>query len=205
LPAPPPEGLTAFCERRPSACAGAVREDGATIFARLIALRAQRGALGPERGEIVLTPERWRELEQVNREVNEAIVTASDEALFGVREYWTMPLSFAQGENAARQGDCEDHALEKRARLVTLGWRRDALMLAIAEAPDVGMHAVLLVQTDRGDFVLDSLLGQPRAAETLNYRWVARQAQSSLLSWAQAALIPDRSVELAQSSLFQTR
>jgi predicted transglutaminase-like cysteine proteinase len=168
-------------------------EDGAAIFARMLAIRAQGGASSSERHEVALTETLWNQLETVNREVNRAIAARSDQNRYGVAEYWAMPLAERLTPNDPAEGDCEDYALEKRARLIRLGWNADALALAVANAPGVGMHAVLIAQTDHGDFVLDNLHEGPRPPETLDYRWVSRQAGPSMAQWASArvALTPN--------------
>jgi predicted transglutaminase-like cysteine proteinase len=139
------------------------------------------------RQEIALDEAGWSELAAINRQVNDQIVASTDASRYGVLEYWAMPLA----ERAARQnesaaGDCEDYALEKRARLISLGWNPNSLALAVAYAPGVGMHAVLIVQTDHGDFVLDNLHDAPLQPEALDYQWVSRQAGPSMTVWASA-------------------
>jgi hypothetical protein len=50
-------------------------------------------------------------------------------------------------------------------------------------APGVGLHAVLVVETDHGDFVLDNLQDEPRAATSLGYVWLSRQAGADITHW----------------------
>ena len=58
----------------------------------------------------------------------------------------------------------------------------------MAYSPRVGLHAVLIAQTSHGDFVLDNLHGEPRRPESLDYRWVSRQAGPSMTQWASARM-----------------
>ena len=82
-----------------------------------------------------------------------------------------MLITEQMGPDGAARGDCEDFALEKRERLIALGWDRQALALAVAYSPETGLHAVLIAQTDHGDFVLDNLHDEPLAPESANYEW----------------------------------
>jgi predicted transglutaminase-like cysteine proteinase len=132
------------------------------------------------RVQIPLTEARWAELKAVNEDVNSHTRAVTDMAQFGVAELW-RPVG--AGPDAA--GDCEDVALEKRARLIALGWRADVLSLATAIAPGVGMHATLVVATDQGDFILDSLYPTPVTVDHVAYKWIAMQRPGDLLSWAQ--------------------
>ncbi|MGV8995341.1 MAG: transglutaminase-like cysteine peptidase [Parvibaculaceae bacterium] len=94
-----------------------------------------------------LTPQRRAELERVNAEVN-ALPEINDKNLYHREEYWT----YASGKG----GDCEDFALEKRRRLMALGWPKDALLLATGKDLQNEGHAVLVAATASGDFVLDN-------------------------------------------------
>ena len=64
------------------------------------------------------------QLQGVNRQVNEEIELVSDMDNLGVEEQWNFPIDC--------RGDCEDFALEKRERLVAIGWPRSALTISIA-------------------------------------------------------------------------
>jgi predicted transglutaminase-like cysteine proteinase len=134
---------------------------------------------------VTLTRERWRELMQLNRTVNRAIRGGTDREIYGSEERWTRPY-MERPEAFAVRGDCEDYALEKRARLIEQGWPAEALAIAVAIVPDIGLHAVLVVQTDRGDLVLDNLHMRPRPVTHRDYAWVSRQVGPWLNRWASA-------------------
>ncbi|QGZ93368.1 hypothetical protein DSM104635_00178 [Terricaulis silvestris] len=123
-------------------------------------------------------------MNEVSRDVNHTIAPVSDQDQYGVPDYWTVPVSVRAG--LAASGDCEDYALEKRARLIALGWLPQSLVLAVVTAPTIGRHAVLVVQTDRGDLVLDNLHDEPRELASLGYQWLSRQSGPILQSWASA-------------------
>jgi predicted transglutaminase-like cysteine proteinase len=136
-----------------------------------------------------LSPDRWRQLVTTNRFVNHAIAALSDEDQFGVGERWSMPLLNAEETDRRPQGDCEDYALEKRERLLALGWPPHAVSLAVARVPAGTLHTVLIARTDRGDFVLDNLHAQPRSIAELDYQWLSRQLGAELWVWGAARLV----------------
>lgn len=151
------------------------------------AARREATSLAPSREP--LSADRWRQLVATNRAVNHAIASVSDQAQFGVAERWSMPLINAEARGGRPQGDCEDYALEKRARLIALGWAPHTVSLAIARLPAGTLHTVLVAQTDRGDFVLDNLHPHPRAIAELNYEWLSRQMGAELWVWGAAMLV----------------
>ncbi len=214
-PVAAPDGLADYCLRVPGECSEAPRTDlrgriaatGAASFqtasfradrredtvfqsmmaARLAPLQRAPSSSSLSSSRMVLSDVRWQELRQVNRAINRAIRPVTDRTLYGVEEYWQRPLvAFERGA----RGDCEDYALEKRARLLALGWGSDMLAMAVAVAPRVGLHATLVVQTDHGDFVLDNLHDEPRALAELDYLWISRQVGPSLTNWAAANASP---------------
>ena len=99
---------------------------------------------------IDLTEELRQTLSEVNAAVNASInCMASDKELYGQEEYWTYP--------SGGYGDCEDLALEKRARLVERDLPRAAMTMAIVHHKRTLMsHAVLLIETTSGTYVLNS-------------------------------------------------
>ena len=93
----------------------------------------------------------------------------SDSEQFGVPEFWCE----------ARSGfdDCDGYALLKRALLKEQGF--DELCIHIATcwinvvAIDTG-HCVLIVETDKGQFVLDNNLKDPVSLnfQAVDYRYI---------------------------------
>ncbi|MCY0095648.1 transglutaminase-like cysteine peptidase [Hoeflea ulvae] len=94
-----------------------------------------------------LPPARLAVLEQINSAVNRAITPVTDEDQYGRFEVWKLNVS---------AGDCEDYALEKRARLMRKGFHAEDLLLAMTHTGSE-YHTVLVVRTRLGDFVLDNL------------------------------------------------
>jgi predicted transglutaminase-like cysteine proteinase len=125
------------------------------------------------------TPELMRLLGSVNDRINHSIRYIADRALYGVDDYWTLPLD--PGGYAA--GDCKDYVLEKRRALVEAGLSPSMLSIAIVRTHRRETHAVLLVATDRGELVLDSLSSSIRPWRKTPYDWIERQAPGQQLSW----------------------
>ena len=98
---------------------------------------------------------------QINSEVNQSTKYRTDRDLYGKPDFWTI----ADGE-----GDCEDFALAKRKRFIEQGFG-DYVRLATAWVQQEGYHAVLIVTTSSGDYVLDNMHPLPMRRQELNYVW----------------------------------
>ena len=107
--------------------------------------------------------------ERINREVNESVTWMSDSEQFGVPEWWSE----------ARSGfdDCDGYALLKRVLLKEQGFDAEKIHLATCWinyiADDTG-HCVLIVETDKGQFILDNNLKDPVPLnfETVDYKYI---------------------------------
>jgi predicted transglutaminase-like cysteine proteinase len=130
---------------------------------------------------IVLTDGDWKAISDINRQVNRQIRSGSDARVYGAGDYWAVPA----GERA--RGDCEDYVLAKRRALVRAGYPVGALSIAVVETRWGEIHAVLLVATDRGDFVLDNLTGRISRWDQVSYRWRERQAPGKTFEWVRMA------------------
>lgn len=128
-----------------------------------------------------LTAAAWNELNAVNDYVNR-LPQIEDQANYGVREYWAYPNE--------RGGDCEDLALEKKRELVKRGWPADALLMATGVEADGEAHAVLVVVTDRGDYVLDNKNWSIVAWNEAPYVWKERQTRERPYMWASIGRAP---------------
>jgi predicted transglutaminase-like cysteine proteinase len=84
-------------------------------------------------------------LQQVNSRVNASIRAVADRP--GVDRWSLNPSS----------GDCEDFALSKRAALIRAGVPAGVLRIAVTKTRRGEPHAVLVVKTSQGDYVLDNL------------------------------------------------
>lgn len=119
--------------------------------------------------EVKLTSASLATLKRVNRETNRAIRPRHDR-----RDVWSVNV---------QSGDCEDYALTKRAKLIKKGFPASALRMAVAKTPYGEGHAVLVVSTNRGDFVLDNRNNAIRPFNRVDLRWVKIQGTQNPLLW----------------------
>lgn len=124
---------------------------------------------------IYLSAQKWRQLNRINRSINRAIRPVHDLASSGLEDVWSVK---------PRAGDCEDYALTKRSQLIKMGWPTGALSIATVYAPRVGHHAVLVVRTNRGDYVLDNLKEKILPWKRTGYRWNKVQTPENPMLWA---------------------
>ncbi|KQT80939.1 hypothetical protein ASG54_05645 [Aureimonas sp. Leaf460] len=82
----------------------------------------------------------------VNRQVNRRIRPVNERG-----DTWSANVA---------SGDCEDFALTKRQALLEAGLPSSALRIAVATTSTGEGHAVLVVKTEAGDFVLDNRIGR---------------------------------------------
>lgn len=128
----------------------------------------------PAAAHIELTEGLWAQMTSVNDEVNTRIAPETDQDLYGRDEYWTYPTT---------AGDCEDYALEKRRELLDRGFPASALLIAVVRRPDGDGHAVLMARTDRGDLILDNLVGTIVTWNRTPYQYVKRQSEFDAGRW----------------------
>jgi predicted transglutaminase-like cysteine proteinase len=150
-----------------------------------VAREAAPSAFAAEPEVVALTKRSWRLIARTNDAVNRAIVERNDQEIYGVSEYWALPL-----ETGLKVGDCEDYALEKRRALIAAGVPAHALSIAVVVTPQAQEHAVLLVATDRGEYVLDNLTPWVLPWTKTPYQWRERQVAGSASHWAMAAVAP---------------
>lgn len=151
--AQPPYGFIRFCDAQPGECA--------------------EGAAGDVRFKA--TPERLSDLDEVNREVNHEIEPATDLEIYGVTEWWALPVT---------RGDCEDFALLKRHRLIERGWPTGALLMTVVRDEKNEGHAILTARTSQGDFVLDNKSEYVRLWSQTPYHFVMRQSSMDPTVWS---------------------
>lgn len=149
----PPMGFISFCLDDPTQCEG--------------------GTDTPT--NMVMTPARWTELNTVNDYVNSSVPQVEDIANYGVSERWAYPN--------ANGGDCEDLALLKRKLLIERGWSPADLLIAVVREWNGAGHAILVVDTDRGDVVLDNKNWAIVAWNDAPYTWVKRQSRERPFVW----------------------
>ena len=149
-----PYGWADFCARRPEAC----RVD----------------VLDPV--DVVMTPKVMHVLEAVNADVNADIEPVSNLDHWGtLLDHWDYPVD--------GKGDCKIYALWKRKQLLDRGFPRQALLMTIVRDLEGNGHTILTVKTDKGDFILDNMVGEIRLWDTTGYKFVKRQSQSDPNVW----------------------
>lgn len=110
---------------------------------------------GGGRGQVTMTPNLMAVLKQVNTHVNGAIRPERDTA-----DVWELnPTS----------GDCEDYVLSKRSALIRQGVSAGALRIAYTHTRRGEPHAVLVVRTSEGDYVLDNLTNSVKTLRASGY------------------------------------
>ena len=143
----PVPALNRFCEANPAECAVDRSE--------------------PE--TIKLTRQVWAEIVAVNARVNAAIKPMTDEDHWGVPDVWGYPTD--------GKGDCEDYQLLKRKLLADAGLPRRAMRMTVVIDERGDGHAVLMVRTDRGDFILDNKNQSVLPWHQTGYIFIKREGQ----------------------------
>lgn len=142
----PPFGYVDFCSRHPMQC---------------------EVVGGPER--LDLSRELLDEIVAVNNAVNKSIKPIEDRDHYGIDEYWTIPV-----DNA---GDCEEYVIMKRDALIRRGLSSSTLLITIVKHLNIDAHhAVLLLRTNRGDYVMDNLREEIVLWNAAQYKFIMRQS-----------------------------
>lgn len=125
-------------------------------------------------GPLRLTRELWARMVEINNTVNSSIQPRTDMELWGVEEYWSYPELY---------GDCEDYVLEKRRQLIEAGIPAGNLLITVVLQPSGEGHAVLTVNTDMGDFILDNMEQKILPWSQTPYRYLKRQSANHPMRW----------------------
>lgn len=131
---------------------------------------------------INLDSETLQTVKRTNAYVNRVLISQTDQSKHHVNDYWEAPS--LEGRPT---GDCEDFALVKRRLLIENGIPAAALSLAVVKTRYGEDHAVLIVSTQQGDFVLDSLAYDVKPWQKTGYTWISRQGPDDNLSWVSLA------------------
>jgi predicted transglutaminase-like cysteine proteinase len=117
----------------------------------------------------------WKTLQSVNSRINERVRAATDQEQWGVADRWSYPTT--------GKGDSEDYALEKRRLLLLDNFPRQSLLITMVEDETKQSHVVLMVKTDRGDFILDNAEAKVLLWTDTRYRFLKRQSEQDPNSW----------------------
>lgn len=142
-----PYAWSDFCKRMPSECRVNISE--------------------PERVE--MSAKLWKTVVTVNGKINREIEPVTDQEHWGVVDHWDLPDD--------GKGDCEDYALLKRKRLAEAGIPRRAMLMTVVIDEENAGHAVLMIRTDRGDFILDNKRNAILPWNQTGYVYVKRESQ----------------------------
>lgn len=148
-PAEPTPAWREFCGRQPQEC---------TVDAS-------------EPAVLSLNHELWLTIVEVNERVNRAILAVTDQDRWGEVDRWDYPDDGL--------GDCEDIQLLKRKFLIEAGLHRRALRMAVVIDEQGAGHAVLMVRTDHGEFILDNKRDAVLAWHGTGYHYVKREGDES--------------------------
>jgi predicted transglutaminase-like cysteine proteinase len=120
---------------------------------------------------VALTPRTWQTIVSTNRKVNATIKPMTDLEHWGVIDRWDFP------DNGI--GDCEDYQLLKRRLLAEQGLPRRAMRMTVVLDENGYGHAVMMVRTNRGDFILDNQRANILPWQDTGYVFVKREGQNS--------------------------
>ena len=148
-----PVGHYDFCQTRPSEC-------------NQVTTRAK---------PVALSRALWSQIVAVNNAVNTRVTPRTDMEIWGREEVWSYPTNSI--------GDCEDYVLEKRRLLMKAGIPAGNLLITVVRQPNGDGHAVLTVNTDRGDYVLDNLDGRVLVWTATPYTYLKRQSSKNSGAW----------------------
>ena len=123
---------------------------------------------------VAVTQNMWAKLQSVNATINGSIAPVSDAELYGEAEFWTYPVD---------AGDCEDYLLLKKRQLEKLGFDSGALLITVVLDEKNEGHAVLTVDTEQGDYVLDNRRNDILLWADTGYTFLKRQSQKDPRAW----------------------
>jgi predicted transglutaminase-like cysteine proteinase len=121
---------------------------------------------------IQLTQQTWNTIVSVNRRVNARVKPVTDKEHWGIVDRWEFPDD--------GRGDCEDFQLLKRKMLADRGLPRRAMRMTVVIDELGEGHAVLMIRTDRGDYILDNKTSAVLPWDQTGYVYVKRESQDSV-------------------------
>ena len=112
---------------------------------------------------------------RINNSVNARVREVSDLRQYRREEYWSLPTALG--------GDCEDFALLKKRELIKAGVAPNQLLVATVLDRRRNAHAVLVVRTRAGDFVLDNLTNRIKPWDKTGYSFIRIQDPRAPSRW----------------------
>ena len=129
------------------------------------------GSKGQVRGKALLSLAR-----EVNNAINHQYRQVTDRSQYGTEEVWALPTS-------SRGGDCEDFVLAKKHSLIEAGVAPGRLLIATVLDRRRALHAVLVLRTEEGDFVLDNLNNRVKGWQETGYSFLRMQNPDAPHRW----------------------
>jgi predicted transglutaminase-like cysteine proteinase len=112
---------------------------------------------------------------KLNRQINRKVRSIADQAQYGRAEHWALPT--------ARGGDCEDFALIKKKHLIEAGLDPQMLLVSTVLDRNRNAHAVLVMRTGQGDFILDNLRDEVLHWRQTGYTFLRMQDPANPSRW----------------------
>jgi predicted transglutaminase-like cysteine proteinase len=136
--------------------------------------KAECRNVGTGNSLVELNNKAWSQIVEVNGFANDKIAPVTDMDLYGTVERWEYP---------SLAGDCEDYVLMKKRYLEGLGFAPEALLITVVLDENHNGHAVLMVRTDGGDFILDNRRRAVLRWSETGYEYLKRQSQANPRIW----------------------
>lgn len=152
--APPPPGFVSFCIREKDQCISD----------------------GNPADVLKLNDAMWKMLSSINKSINWKTIQLDDREHFGRAEYYAIVRD--------GYGDCDDMVVTKRAALHRTGIPLHDLRIVVALSPRAVRHALLLITTDHGDYVLNSLTDKIMLWAKTGYISIEQQ-DGTAMGWEQ--------------------
>lgn len=111
----------------------------------------------------------------LNRRINREVRSISDQTQYRRPEHWALPTK--------RGGDCEDFALIKKKKLIQAGVNPQHLLVATVLDRNRNPHAVLVIRTPQGDYVLDNLHDRILQWQSTGYTFLRMQNPANPVEW----------------------
>jgi predicted transglutaminase-like cysteine proteinase len=134
--------------------------------------RSECASDAAEPSVVRLTKATWEAINAVNRHVNATIKPLSDQDHWGMVDRWDLPED--------GYGDCEDYQLLKRKLLRERGLPQRAMRMTVVIDELNEGHAVLMIRTDRGDYILDNKTNAVLPWDETGYVYVKREGHDSM-------------------------
>lgn len=138
---------------------GGARATNAPLQMQLFCLQNPRDCKPSKAKVVTYSTHIEKTIRRINDAVNREIKPTSDK-----RDIWSVNV---------RKGDCDDYVMTKRQRLIRAGIPASALRIAVVRTRMGEGHAVLIVKTTAGEFVLDNLRRTVVKRHATNYSYVS--------------------------------